>query len=188
MVTFNSVSIEWWLIQMDIFIEKLHIRDAEDLLKFELENRTFFEEMVPTRGVDYYTPNIFNKKLEALLDEQFQGVSYYFLIKDRDNSIIGRINLVDIDESRKVGHLGYRIGQVHTGKGIASKALTLLLESISDKEIKLIEAKTTTNNVASQKVLEKNGFERLDRSDKQFEMNGQKVSFVYYRWTNRFDI
>lgn len=33
---------------MDIFIEKLHIRDAEDLLKFELENRTFFEEMVPT--------------------------------------------------------------------------------------------------------------------------------------------
>jgi len=38
---------------MDIFIEKLHVTDTEDLYNFELENRTFFGEMVPTRGDEY---------------------------------------------------------------------------------------------------------------------------------------
>ncbi len=85
----------------------------------------------------------------------------------------------------KVGHLGYRVGQAHTGKGIATKALKLLLETVIDKDIKQIKAKTTTNNLASQKVLEKNGFERIATDDEEFEMNGQKLNFVYYTLTIR---
>lgn len=48
----------------------------------------------------------------------------------------------------------------------------------------IIEAQTTTNNIASQKVLEKNGFKQLDRSGESFEMNGQNFTFTYYRWIN----
>ena len=176
---------DWWLLHMDVFIEKLHVKDAEDLYKFELENRTFFEEMVPTRGDDYYNPEIFKKRHESLLEEQVQGGSYFYLIKDKDSSILGRINLVDIDKFQKIGHLGYRVGQAHTGKGIANKALKLLLETITDKEINQIKAKTTTNNIASQKVLEKNGFDRVATSGEEFEMNGQNLNFVYYTLTIR---
>lgn len=39
---------------MDIIIEKLQYADAENLFEFELENRDYFEEMVPSRGDDYY--------------------------------------------------------------------------------------------------------------------------------------
>lgn len=165
---------------MDVYIEKLHITDAEGLYKFELENKTFFEEMVPTRGDDYYDPAVFKKRHEALLEEQAQGISYFYLIKDQAGSIIGRINLLDIDESRKIGHLGYRVGQAYIGKGIATKALKLLLKTVIDKDIKQIKAKTTTNNIASQKVLEKSGFKRIATSEEEFEMNGQKLKFVYY--------
>ncbi|KON90118.1 acetyltransferase [Sporosarcina globispora] len=171
---------------MDIFIEKLQKNDAVNLLQFELENRIFFEEMVPTRGDDYYTPEIFNERLAALLDEQIQGVSQFYLIKDRNQKVLGRINLVDFDEYQKVCHLGYRIGQEHTRKGIASKALALLLESLIDTTIRVIKAKTTTNNIASQKVLEKNGFEKVDTSDEQIEINKQKVNFIFYKWTKNF--
>lgn len=170
---------------MDVYIEKLQVTDAEDLYKFELENRKSFEEMVPTRGDDYYNPEFFKKRHEALLEEQVQGDSYFYLIKDKYNSILGRINLVDIDKSHKVGHLGYRVGQAQTGKGIATKALKLLLETVIDKDIKQIKAKTTTNNIASQKVLEKNGFERIATDDEEFEMNGQELNFVYYTLTIR---
>ena len=69
---------------MDIYIEKLQVTDAEDLYKFELENRKNFEEMVPTRGDDYYNPEFFKKRHEALLEEQVQGDSYFYLIKDKD--------------------------------------------------------------------------------------------------------
>ena len=46
---------------MNIFIEKLHVADEENLFNFELENRTFFEEMVPTRGDEFYNPENFKK-------------------------------------------------------------------------------------------------------------------------------
>lgn len=86
---------------MDILIEKLNDIDEEALYKFELENRTFFEKMVPTRGDDYYKPEIFKIRHKALLGEQAEGISYFYLIKDKKDSILGRINLIDIDEAQK---------------------------------------------------------------------------------------
>ncbi|SEN97729.1 ribosomal-protein-alanine N-acetyltransferase [Paenisporosarcina quisquiliarum] len=169
---------------MDVYIERLQVTDAEGLYNFELENRTFFEAMVPTRGDDYYNPEIFKKRHEALLEEQVQGVSCFYLIKDKNSSILGRINIVDIDESHKIGHLGYRVGQAHNGKGFANKALKILVEKVVEEgRLKQIKAQTTTNNIASQKVLERNGFERIATSSEEFEMNGQKISFVYYALT-----
>ncbi len=91
--------------------------------------------------------------------------------------------MVDIDESHEIGYLGYRVGQHHTGKGVAKKALKLFLKQ--EQNIKQVKAKTTTNNIASQKVLEKNGFERTETDDEEFEMNGQKLRFVYYTWINK---
>lgn len=163
---------------MNIFIEKLHVADEENLFNFEFENRTFFEEMVPTRGDEFYNSENFKKIHETLLEEQVNEDSYFYLIKDSERSIVGRINLVDIEKSDKIGYLGYRVGQAHTGKGIANKALKLLIETVTGK-VKEIKAKTTTNNIASQRVLEKNGFERIESSE-EFEMNGQMLKFVYY--------
>ncbi|WP_019416226.1 GNAT family N-acetyltransferase [Paenisporosarcina sp. TG20] len=168
---------------MSISIVQLQDIDIEDLFEFELENRGFFEEMVPTRGDDYYILNTFRKKHEALLEEQTQGISYFYLIKDIRSSIIGRMNLVYIDENQKLGHIGYRVGQAHIGKGVANNALKLLLETMIVKDLKQIKAKTTTTNIASQKVLEKNGFKFIECSDEEFEMNGQKLKFIHYIWT-----
>ncbi|MGE7602412.1 GNAT family N-acetyltransferase [Peribacillus sp. NPDC097675] len=168
---------------MSIFIEELKKSDAVDLLEFELRNRVFFEETVPARGDEYYIPEIFNKRLDALLEEQLQGISRFYLIKDKEHSIVGRINVVDYEENLKSCHLGYRIGEKHTGKGMASKALALLVESHLDPNIEIIQAKTTTNNIASQKVLEKNGFEKVVTTGEPFAFNGQKANFIYYTWT-----
>lgn len=169
---------------MDITIEKINYTDAENLFEFELENRVYFEEMVPSRGDDYYNFATFKKRHEALLDEQAQGSSRFYLIKNKNGLILGRMNLVDIDKSKSLGHIGYRVGRVHTGKGIAYMALKLLLETESKHGIKQISAKTTTNNIASQKVLEKNGFKHIATGDEEFEMNGQSLRFIYYLWIN----
>ncbi|MBP1950887.1 GNAT family N-acetyltransferase [Virgibacillus litoralis] len=167
---------------MDITIERLHSTDAGNLYEFELENRVYFEGMVPSRGNDYYDFETFKKKTNALLDEQEQGLSYFYLIKNKDGLILGRMNLVDIENG--LGHIGYRVGKAYTGKGIANTALKLLLDVINNQGIKQVSAKTTTNNIASQKVLEKNGFKYIATSDEEFIMNEQKVKFVYYLLTN----
>lgn len=173
-------------LQMEISIERLKAADADALFTFELENRDYFEETVPSRGDDYYKPVIFKRNHEALLKEQTVGTSYFYLIKDQHNAIVGRINLVDITSAQKAAHLGYRVGKFYTGKGVAKRALQLLLENvIANQNIKQIHAKTTTNNVASRVILEKNGFAYMRTDKETFEMNGQKLSFVYYRWTNK---
>lgn len=168
---------------MNISIERLQDTDVENLFEFELVNRVFFEEMVPTRGDEYYNLNTFRKKHEALLEEQAQGISYFYLIKDKMGSIVGRMNLVDIDKTQKLGHIGYRVGQADTGKGVAISALKLLLDTSIGIDLKQINAKTTTNNIASQKVLEKNGFKYIETHDEEFEMNGHKLKFIHYIWT-----
>jgi len=175
---------------MNITIKKLEYVDIEDLYEFELKNRAYFEKMVPSRGNEYYHFETFKVKNENLLEEQVQKLSYFYLIKNENGLIVGRINLVDIDKNQELGHIGYRVGGDHIGRGIANKALKLLLTEMSNLGIKQIEAKTTTNNIASQKILEKNGFKYIGTSDEEFEMNGQDLKFVYYRWvdSNKNDV
>ncbi|MFD1851683.1 GNAT family N-acetyltransferase [Oceanobacillus bengalensis] len=167
---------------MDIKLEKLQHADANKLYEFELENKAYFEKMVPSRGDDYYHLEIFIKNHEALLDEQAKGRSCFYLIKDENDILLGRMNLVDIYKSQHMGHIGYRVGEAYTGKGVAHTALKLFLSMVSKQGIKQILAKTTTNNIASQRVLEKNGFTCMETDDKAFEMNGQLFKFVYYKW------
>jgi ribosomal-protein-alanine N-acetyltransferase len=164
---------------MDITIEKLHETDAERLFEFELENRAFFEEMVPSRGDEYYKFENFKKRHESLLDEQTEELSCFFLIKDKNGSILGRINIIDIDKSQKLGHVGYRVGKAYTRKGIASKALKLLMETMSTQDVKKFLAKTTINNIASQKVLEKIGFKEIEIVDEELKKENS-LKFIYY--------
>lgn len=167
---------------IDIIIEKLQEEDLIKLFEFELENRTYFEEMVPKREDDYYHFETFRKRNEGLIGEQNQGSSYFYLIKNKEGSVLGRMNLVDIEKSKGHGHIGYRVGKAYTGKGIANRALKLLLDTVSQIGIKRVSAKTTTNNIASQKILEKNGFQYIGTDEEKFKMNGQLLSFVYYIW------
>lgn len=167
---------------MKITLSILAYDDMKDLYVFELENRAYFEKMVPSRGEDYYDFTMFKKKNSMLLDEQAQKLSYFYLLKDELGHIVGRINLTDIDKDQQLGHIGYRVGEKHIGQGIANKALQLLLANVSHHGIHQIAAKTTTNNIASQKILEKNGFTYTGTSSEEFTMHGQNVQFVYYRW------
>lgn len=163
---------------MEISIICLQERDAEELFEFEKNNRLFFEQMVPGRGEDYYNFETFKIRHRELLTEQQENKSKFYLIKDNSGSIIGRINIVDIDTTNDIAEVGYRVGQEYGGKGIAARALKLLLET--EIRVKKIKAKTTTNNIASQRVLEKNGFKQLSISDNKFEMNGKKLQFIDY--------
>jgi [ribosomal protein S5]-alanine N-acetyltransferase len=167
---------------MNIAIEKLKQSDAEKLFEFECDNRAYFETMLPGRGDDYYEFKTFLKRHTSLLEEHSKGVSYYYLIKDARGSILGRINFADISEQSTIGYLGYRIGQAQAGKGIATHALGLFLAIMTDKGIEKIKAKTTTDNIGSQKILERNGFKLVSADEKMFEMNGQKMQFIHYIW------
>ena len=165
---------------MKIQLKACTALDAEELYAFELENRPYFEQSIPSRGDDYYMPETFKQRHASLLQEQRDGTSFFYLITDEGGEIIGRINLVDRDVTTKRAELGYRIGQNHTGKGIAKEAVRLLIEQCPKLDIHEIQAKTTDGNIASQKILTGNGFQR-ENTAVEVELNGQRTRLIPFK-------
>ncbi|KAA0748927.1 N-acetyltransferase [Bacillus sp. AY1-10] len=169
---------------MKIYIEQLKKHDAKDLFTFELTNKSFFETMVPNRGSKYFEFEYFQKLLDDLLIEQADGNSYFYLIRNEEKEIVGRINLVDIET--RISSLGYRVGEKFTKKGVATAAVKLILDVAKNNKINEVHAKTTSNNLASQIVLEKSGFSSYqnEADTTSVQLNGEHVNFVHYIWRN----
>ncbi|QNR21105.1 GNAT family N-acetyltransferase [Exiguobacterium sp. Helios] len=167
---------------MKIQLKACTALDAEELYVFELENRLYFEQSIPSRGEDYYLPEIFKQRHASLLQEQRDGTSFFYLIKDEGGEIMGRINLVNRDVTTKRAELGYRIGQNHTGKGIAKEAVRLLIGQCRKLDIKEIQAKTTDGNIASRKILTGNGFQQESKAV-EVELNGQRMMLIQFKRT-----
>lgn len=69
-----------------------------------------------------------------------------------DGEIVGQVSLFQVEGKDCVG---YWIAKSHWGRGLASRGLELLLEQISTRPL---HARAAKHNVASIRILEKNGF------------------------------
>lgn len=166
---------------MAIDLQILTQEDYQQLYRFELENRTFFEEFIPSRGEEYFNWDSFCRINDELLKEQMSKGSFFFLIRNKTGQIVGRINLVAIDERKRQASVGYRISEAFNGQGIASIALNQLLTCDAVKELRWLEGQTTMDNIASQRVFEKNQFKQIYQAVETFELNGEQKRFVYYK-------
>ena len=67
------------------------------------------------------------------------------------------------DDARKIS-VGYRLLERFRGKGIATKAMGLMVDYLfAQTDIEIITASTMKENRASARVLEKNGFDLVAR-------------------------
>ena len=71
-----------------------------------------------------------------------------------DGLVAGRINSW-LDEGQRM--VGYWIGREHWGRGVATRALTLLLDDVKDRPV---YAYVAAHNAGSIRVLQKCGFQR----------------------------
>ncbi len=164
---------------MKIKLEKLDVENSKEVFDFEMENREYFETCLPPRSSSYYNIDEYNKIIESLIKEQNNSECYLYLIKNNREELVGRINLFLVNNIGKiVAELGYRIGKIHGGKGIATEAVKLLLEE--DIKVNKIIAGTAEENIASQKVLEKNGFKFENKIENYIEINGKSINSINY--------
>lgn len=148
--------------------------DVTELHSFELENRAFFEKTIASFGDDYYE----RATLEQITAERVQdwedGDAYFYLIRDSAGELAGRINLFDVQRgATQMAVIGYRIAEKHSGKGIATKAVGLVLKDAFEVYgLHRVEGMTAPWNLGSQIVMLKNGFEFWGRSRRSYLLNG----------------
>lgn len=144
-----------------ISIKRLSLDDADSLFKFEIENRSYFNTIGLYRSDSYYNRDSFQEIIESLVGEQEKDIHYMYLVMNMQGEVIGRVNLTDvIKEPLNKAELGYRIGEKHQGKGFATAAVKLVMkQAYLVHKLHRIEAGTSPQNIGSQIVLIKNGFQ-----------------------------
>ena len=140
-------------------IRTLRPDDAAPLLAFEQANRAWFERHIDRRPDDFYSIDGVHAHVAQFLDQHAQGRMHPCVIVDEYGQLIGRANLKDIDREQGVAEVGYRIGELQAGKGLATAALRHLID-LAQGEWRLasLSAYAIDGNAASIRVLERCGF------------------------------
>ena len=159
-----------------ISIEMLTKENSYDVYTFEKDNKAYFEKTLPPRHNDYYTLNGFNNIINTLLLEQKNKDVFMHLIRDINGVMVGRINLITLENDKKIAEIGYRIGENYNNKGYASEAVKMSLDrGLNLYGLDKIIAGTATDNFASKKVLIKNGFSSMKVIEKDVKVNNKWI-------------
>ena len=143
-------------------LQRLHAGHAPAVLAFELANRAYFAASISDRGDEFYAE--FTERHRALLAEQEAGRCAFYLLVAEDGSVLGRFNLYDFENG--TANLGYRVAQHVAGRGVATATVQELCRLASARHgLRTLRAATSSENVASQKVLAKAGFVLVGPAD-----------------------
>jgi len=117
-----------------------------------------------------------------------RGANLYRQIGDRfqwvvlsEGEPVGWITLAVTSWEHGVAEVGYALTTRHQGRGIMVEALAQLLDELFVRtELERIEARCSTENVPSQRVLERLGFRREGLLRGYFALNGGRIdNFLY---------
>ncbi|HEU5214401.1 MAG TPA: GNAT family protein [Gaiellaceae bacterium] len=159
-------------------IRPVRPEDGEELAALYAANREFLAPFEPVRPPEFFTADGQRERLRRQLD----GETHPFAILD-DGAIAGTINLFNIvRESLQSGTIGYWVDHAHNGRGLATGAVGEILDyAFGELQLHRVEAATLVDNVSSQRVLEKNGFERIGLARKFLRIDDDWRDFILFQ-------
>ena len=106
-------------------------------------------------------------------------------IQIKENSkMVGTVGFVKWDKENKTGEIGYALSQEYWGKGIITEAVKEIVKFGFDKmELKKITAHCISENLASEKVLLKSGFNSDGLFPKHATVKGNLVDIKWFSIT-----
>jgi RimJ/RimL family protein N-acetyltransferase len=120
----------------------------------------------PAVGGEASLPPVDAETLRAMLREQLpgmraQGLLAAYVLEDiRSRELLGGASLHHFDPLRDVVEVGYWLFVAARGRGIATRAVRQMTEHALSNGIWRVEAHVRTGNTASERVLERLGFQR----------------------------
>lgn len=154
--------------------------DAEELAEIYRTNREFLRPFEPTRPEEFFTAEVQRERIVSAGDERWR-----WAIVD-EGRIAGVISLGDvIRESLQLANVGYFVAREFNGRGLATRAVAEVVQfAFGDAGLHRLEAGTLPDNLASQRVLEKNGFVRYGLAHGLLQIDGVWRDHVLFELLN----
>jgi ribosomal-protein-alanine N-acetyltransferase len=143
-------------------LQRLAARHEPAVLAFERANRAYFAGFISDRGDAFF--DRFTEHHRAMLARQDAGSGAYYLLVAEDGVVLGRFNLYVTGAG--AASVGYRVAERVAGRGVTTETVRELCRlAASRHRLHTLTAATSTENVASQKVLLKAGFTLVGPAD-----------------------
>lgn len=96
----------------------------------------------------------------------YQWYTNWEIVLKNTNTSIGGIGFAGFPDENKEAEIGYMMDANEHGKGYATEALKTMSEwAFQHKEVDKVKVQTACNNIASIRILEKNGFQLASKAD-----------------------
>ena len=146
-------------------VRPLTLDDAAELARLLSAGRDLDAPFMPVRDDGFFTADGQRERIEA--------VEHLYGIVDR-GSLAGTISLSNMAPTPFASAtLGYWVAAEFRGRGLATHAVAAVAElAFGELGLHRLEAATLVDNVASQRVLEKNGFARIGLAPRYLHIAG----------------
>src|SRR3954447_22043509 len=109
-----------------------------------------------------------------------RGEKFQWIVQG-DGKQAGWVCVVVRNWEHGLAEVGYPLSTIFQNRGVMSEALAILLDDLFHNTLlERVEARCAVENLGSQRVLEKSGFEREGRLRGYFKLRGRRVdNFLY---------
>lgn len=148
--------------------------DASALAAAYVRNREYLFRWEPVRPEEYYTEAWQAADIARRLVAADAGEGYSLGLF-ADGTLMGRFNVAGIVRGPfQSAGLGYWVDSAYAGRGLASAAVQLIVETARDElGLHRMEASTLLHNAGSQRVLLKAGFRQIGMAPRYLQIAGE---------------
>jgi [ribosomal protein S5]-alanine N-acetyltransferase len=147
---------------IQVSLRSVSTDDAELLCELYTAERAFLAPFDPPRPAGFFTVDGQRRELARLERDRAADRRYRFLI-EADGHPVGALSLSNIVRGAfRSADLGYFVAEAWNGQGVATRAVRQACAwAFGEGGLHRLQAGTLLANAASQRVLERNGFERI---------------------------
>lgn len=169
----------------DVTIRLVRPADAETLSRLETDDREYLQAGGPVRSDRYVSVDGQRELITGMLEAHRAGTCAPFVV-ETDGAVVGRILLAAIVRGGfQSASVGYWVTESMSGRGIASRALRLLVDhAFGELGLHRLEAATTLANDVSARILTKAGFEQYAVARDYLWMGGRWVDHRIFQLLN----
>lgn len=153
------------------------MRDYAAWYQLRRQSHDFLKPFEPRWTEADLSRRVFSMRVRRARQEAEQGTDYTFFVflNDGSETLVGGITLSNIRRrAAQFVNLGYWMGQPYAGQGLMTEAVDIALRFIFETlDLHRVHAAFLPHNMASRRVLEKNGFVEEGFAERYLQIDGR---------------